>query len=150
VVFVVGMTVLLFGVALIVLPGPAIVVIPAGLAILSLEFTWARRWMKRARAVIKSGETKLFGRGNTEGQVGEGSPPGWQQQGASGLAGGGDENRSELDSGMGGFKTPESDEGEKKKDHSGKEQPGAPFGGSHNNPQAEQDGKKQVHAHCSQ
>jgi len=53
-VFVVGMTVLLLGVALIVLPGPAILVIPAGLAILGLEFRWARRWMSRARAMIRS------------------------------------------------------------------------------------------------
>lgn len=63
VIFVVGMTVLLLGVALIVLPGPAIVVIPAGLAILGLEFRWARRWMRHARAVIRSGERRLFGSG---------------------------------------------------------------------------------------
>jgi len=63
VIFVVGMTVLLLGVALLVLPGPAVVVIPAGLAILGLEFRWARRWMRRARAVIRSGEKRLFGSG---------------------------------------------------------------------------------------
>jgi uncharacterized protein (TIGR02611 family) len=60
VVFVVGMTVLLLGVALIVLPGPAIVVIPMGLAILGLEFRWARRWMQRARAMIQSGHDHMF------------------------------------------------------------------------------------------
>jgi hypothetical protein len=60
IVFVVGMTVLLFGIALIVLPGPAILVIPAGLAILGLEFHWARRWMRKARAMIKSGQSHLF------------------------------------------------------------------------------------------
>lgn len=38
----VGFTVLAVGIAMIVLPGPAIVVIPAGLAILGLEFAWAR------------------------------------------------------------------------------------------------------------
>ena len=42
----VGSTVVLFGVLLIVLPGPAFLVIPAGLAILGLEFAWARRWMQ--------------------------------------------------------------------------------------------------------
>ena len=47
VVGVVGATVLLVGVALLVLPGPAIVVIPVGLGILALEFAWARRWLKR-------------------------------------------------------------------------------------------------------
>jgi tellurite resistance protein TerC len=38
-----GFTVLLIGIAMIVLPGPAVVVIPAGLAILALEFAWAKR-----------------------------------------------------------------------------------------------------------
>jgi tellurite resistance protein TerC len=46
---VVGGTVLLVGVALIVLPGPAFVVIPVGLAILSLEFAWARRWLRKVK-----------------------------------------------------------------------------------------------------
>lgn len=46
---VVGSTVLAIGVALIVLPGPAFVVIPLGLAILSVEFAWARRWLRKAR-----------------------------------------------------------------------------------------------------
>jgi tellurite resistance protein TerC len=33
------------GVAMIVLPGPAFIVIPAGLGILALEFAWAKRWL---------------------------------------------------------------------------------------------------------
>ena len=45
----VGGTVLLFGIALIVLPGPAFVVIPIGLAILGLEFAWARAWLHRVK-----------------------------------------------------------------------------------------------------
>ena len=44
-----GGIVLLIGIAMIVLPGPAFVMIPAGLAILGLEFAWARRWLKKAR-----------------------------------------------------------------------------------------------------
>jgi uncharacterized protein (TIGR02611 family) len=52
VVFVVGMTVLLLGVVMILLPGPAILVIPAGLAILGLEFRWARRLLRRAKAIL--------------------------------------------------------------------------------------------------
>jgi uncharacterized protein (TIGR02611 family) len=51
---VVGSTVLAVGVALIVLPGPAIVVIPIGLAILSIEFAWARMWLKKLRHSISS------------------------------------------------------------------------------------------------
>ena len=46
----VGASVLAVGVALLVLPGPAFVVIPAGLAILAVEFAWARRWLERVRA----------------------------------------------------------------------------------------------------
>jgi tellurite resistance protein TerC len=45
----VGGTVLAIGVALLVLPGPALVVIPLGLAILSVEFAWARRWLRKVR-----------------------------------------------------------------------------------------------------
>src|SRR5438552_18146684 len=51
IVTVIGATVLLIGVALLVLPGPAFVVIPVGLAILATEYAWARRWLKRARQI---------------------------------------------------------------------------------------------------
>lgn len=44
---VVGFTVLGLGLALLVLPGPAVVVIPAGLAILATEFVWARKLLAR-------------------------------------------------------------------------------------------------------
>lgn len=49
VVAVIGGTVVLVGVAMIVLPGPAILVIPLGLAILATEFVWARRLLDRVR-----------------------------------------------------------------------------------------------------
>lgn len=52
VVGVVGATVLLIGIVMLVTPGPAIVVIPVGLAILSIEFAWARLWLKRLRETI--------------------------------------------------------------------------------------------------
>lgn len=51
IVSVVGATVLLIGIALLVLPGPAFVVIPVGLAILATEYAWARRWLKEARRI---------------------------------------------------------------------------------------------------
>lgn len=54
VVAVVGATVLLIGIVMIVTPGPAIVVIPVGLTILSIEFAWARTWLKRLRESISS------------------------------------------------------------------------------------------------
>jgi hypothetical protein len=48
----IGSTVLGIGVALLVLPGPAFIVIPAGLAILAVEFAWARRWLRKARNLV--------------------------------------------------------------------------------------------------
>jgi uncharacterized protein (TIGR02611 family) len=49
----VGFTVLVGGLAMLVLPGPAFLVIPIGLAILALEFTWAEAMLERA---IEQGE----------------------------------------------------------------------------------------------
>jgi tellurite resistance protein TerC len=46
---VVGGSVVVLGIAMLVLPGPAIIVIPAGLAILGLEFAWARRWLRKVK-----------------------------------------------------------------------------------------------------
>jgi uncharacterized protein (TIGR02611 family) len=50
---IIGGTVLLIGVALIVLPGPAFIVIPIGLAILATEFAWAQRAVARAKAMVR-------------------------------------------------------------------------------------------------
>ena len=52
VVAVIGGTVVLGGIAMIVLPGPAFLVIPLGLAILGTEFIWAKRWFNRARDML--------------------------------------------------------------------------------------------------
>jgi tellurite resistance protein TerC len=60
VIAVIGTTVLLLGIALIVLPGPAFIVIPVGLAILAVEFAWARRLLHRVRRGIS--ETLRNGR----------------------------------------------------------------------------------------
>jgi uncharacterized protein (TIGR02611 family) len=49
VVGVIGGTVVLVGIVLFFTPGPAIVVIPIGLAILATEFVWARRLLKRMK-----------------------------------------------------------------------------------------------------
>ena len=53
VVAVIGITILVIGIAMIVLPGPAIVVIPVGLGILATEFAWARRLLLIARERIQ-------------------------------------------------------------------------------------------------
>jgi len=49
VVSVVGGTVLLIGVVMTVTPGPAVIFIPAGLAILGAEYAWARYWLRRMK-----------------------------------------------------------------------------------------------------
>jgi tellurite resistance protein TerC len=49
---VVGLTILLIGIAMIVLPGPAFIVIPIGLAILGSEYAWARRIIRRGRVFV--------------------------------------------------------------------------------------------------
>lgn len=48
----IGGTVLLLGIALLVLPGPGILLAAAGLAILGAEFAWARRWLLSVRRGI--------------------------------------------------------------------------------------------------
>ncbi|HUE38116.1 MAG TPA: PGPGW domain-containing protein [Candidatus Binatia bacterium] len=58
IVAVIGTTVLAIGIAMIVLPGPAMVVIPLGLGILAVEFAWARRMLDR----LKQQGGKVFGR----------------------------------------------------------------------------------------
>lgn len=56
IILILGSSVLLLGVAFIVLPGPAIVVIPVGVSILAVEFAWARRWLRQIKLKIASGE----------------------------------------------------------------------------------------------
>jgi uncharacterized protein (TIGR02611 family) len=50
----IGTVVMAAGVALIVLPGPAIIVIPFGLAILATEFPWAHRLLLRMKTFLQS------------------------------------------------------------------------------------------------
>ena len=61
VVVIVGISVLLLGVVMIVTPGPAIVVIPLGLAILAVEFVWARRCLKKLREMISRRSRESLG-----------------------------------------------------------------------------------------
>ena len=60
VVIVVGFTVLLVGVVMIVIPGPALIVIPVGLAILGIEFAWARFWLKHVRERLSGRSAQGF------------------------------------------------------------------------------------------
>ncbi len=52
IVAVVGVTIAAVGVALLVLPGPGIVVIALGIGLLGTEFAWARRLLRRVRAQL--------------------------------------------------------------------------------------------------
>ena len=72
---IVGAALIALGAALMVLPGPGILVIVAGLAVLATEYVWARRLLKRARSKaeevqeatvanpVRTGLTVLFGVG---------------------------------------------------------------------------------------
>ena len=53
VVIVIGFTILVAGIAMIVLPGPAIIVIPVGLAVLATEFIWARKLLVTVKERIE-------------------------------------------------------------------------------------------------
>lgn len=59
VVGVVGFTILLIGIFMIVLPGPAFIVIPIGLAILATEFVWAKKLLNKVKAKISEQKKKL-------------------------------------------------------------------------------------------
>ena len=48
----VGSTVVALGIVMLVTPGPGLIVIPIGLAILGLEFAWARAWLRKVRERI--------------------------------------------------------------------------------------------------
>ena len=58
IVIVVGSTVLLMGIAMIVLPGPAVLVIPVGLGVLATELVWARRLLNKLRSTFQKGKEK--------------------------------------------------------------------------------------------
>ena len=69
VVIVFGLTLFLIGIAMIFLPGPAIVVIPLSLAVLGTEFLWARRLLKRFHHEtqrFRKASRALFMRGKNE------------------------------------------------------------------------------------
>lgn len=62
VITIVGITVITIGVCLLVLPGPGLLVIFGGVAVLALEFAWARRILHRCRqvgaAIVRKKEAK--------------------------------------------------------------------------------------------
>jgi uncharacterized protein (TIGR02611 family) len=61
VILIIGGIVLLAGIAMMVLPGPGILVIIAGLAILAKEFTWAERTLDKAKQQASKATDKVKG-----------------------------------------------------------------------------------------
>lgn len=60
-VIVLGYIVLGIGFLMVIFPGPALVVIPLGLAILATELVWARRWLKIAKKELNVVKKKAKG-----------------------------------------------------------------------------------------
>jgi uncharacterized protein (TIGR02611 family) len=76
-VFLVGASVVLAGVVMIVTPGPALIVIPAGLALLATEFLWARAVLVRLKRTIDDQVDRARNRraGNRRGAAPGATPP---------------------------------------------------------------------------
>lgn len=53
-----GFMCLLLGVIFILLPGPAVIFIPLGLALLSLEYDWAKVWLKKSQGYFRQAAVK--------------------------------------------------------------------------------------------
>lgn len=66
---IIGTTVVLLGVAMLVLPGPGILTIILGLMLLGVEFAFARRWVERIKK--KTGQAVDYARS----KVGRKDPP---------------------------------------------------------------------------
>jgi uncharacterized protein (TIGR02611 family) len=66
-IFILGVSVLLAGVAMLALPGPGVVVIIVGLVILATEFTWAERALDKTTEKAAGAATKVTG--NKNGQL---------------------------------------------------------------------------------
>ena len=62
IVIVAGSTVLLMGIAMIVLPGPAVIVIPVGLGVLATEFVWARKLLTKIKSTFQKGKEENHAR----------------------------------------------------------------------------------------
>jgi tellurite resistance protein TerC len=59
VIAVIGTTIVLLGIAMLVLPGPGILTIILGLMLLGVEFAFARRWLARLKTTTKKAADKV-------------------------------------------------------------------------------------------
>jgi len=60
VIVIVGFTIVLLGTAMLVLPGPGVVTIVLGLAVLGTEFVWARNLLKRFKDKANNVKNSFF------------------------------------------------------------------------------------------
>ncbi|MEW6060070.1 MAG: PGPGW domain-containing protein [Actinomycetota bacterium] len=58
-----GLVLLLAGLVMMVTPGPGILLILAGLAVLASEYVWAQRMLNYARRKAEQAKDKVLGRG---------------------------------------------------------------------------------------
>lgn len=58
-VVILGFGLIAIGLIFILLPGPAIICIPLGLALLSSQYSWARRWLKRSQVWMRKSALRL-------------------------------------------------------------------------------------------
>ena len=56
----IGITILVIGVLMVILPGPAIIFIPLGLTILATEYIWAKIWLKKLNSKISDIKKKIL------------------------------------------------------------------------------------------
>ena len=59
VIAIIGTTIVLLGIAMLVLPGPGILTIILGLMLLGVEFAFARRWLARLKTTTKKAAEKV-------------------------------------------------------------------------------------------
>jgi uncharacterized protein (TIGR02611 family) len=81
VVFVIGVALIVLGVVMLVVPGPGLLVIIAGLAVLATEFAWAAMALEKARehaakagTAAKQGLGRIRGRGKPDETAAEPEP----------------------------------------------------------------------------
>jgi tellurite resistance protein TerC len=61
-----GFSVLAIGIAMIALPGPAVIVIPVGLAILATEYVWARKLLDTVKQRIMQMKSRDSSKNNPD------------------------------------------------------------------------------------
>lgn len=91
VVGVVGGTLVLMGVCMLVLPGPAFVVIPIGLGILGIEFAFARRWLRKIKEAAAATAQRFQGSdgsGEDREEATRDAPASGQEKPSAGVASG--------------------------------------------------------------